>query len=78
MALYVLRCYEEILYSENDETLAQAAQGSCEYTVHRGTQGQAGWGPGQPGPSKWQPCPWQRVGTDDLYHAFQSHSTILL
>jgi len=33
---------------ESDEALAQVAQRSCGCPITGGTQGQVGWGPGQP------------------------------
>ena len=36
------------VYSDGDETLAQAAQRSCGCPIPGGIQGQARWGPGQP------------------------------
>jgi len=37
-----------MLYSEVDEALAQAAQGSCGCPIPGGVQGQVGWGSIQP------------------------------
>jgi len=37
-------------YRESGEVLAQAAQRGCGHSVPGGVQGQAGWGPGPPGP----------------------------
>ena len=39
---------EEILYSESGEAQAQVAHRSCDCSIPGDTQGQAGWGPGQP------------------------------
>jgi len=44
-----IRYSEEILYSEGGKALAQVAQRSCGCPIPGGVQGQAGWGPGQPG-----------------------------
>ena len=43
MQLYVF------LYYESGEVLEQAAHRGCGCPVPGGVQGQAGWGPGQPG-----------------------------
>jgi len=43
-----MRFYDEILYSEGGEALAQAAQRSCGCTITADIQVQIGWGPGQP------------------------------
>jgi len=39
-----MRCKEEILYSEGDEALEQAAQRSCGCPALEVFKGQAGWG----------------------------------
>lgn len=43
-----MNCWEEILYSEAAETLAQVAWGSCRCPIPGSVQVQAEWGPEQP------------------------------
>ena len=43
-----VRCEEEILYSQDGEALAHAAQSNCGCSIPGGVQGHIGWGPGQP------------------------------
>ena len=42
------KCWEEILYAEGGEVLAQAAQRSCGCPISEGIQGQVELGPGLP------------------------------
>ena len=57
-----IRCWEEILYSEGGEALAQF-QRNCGCLMCGGIESQAGWGPGQSNLVSGKPPYGERVGT---------------
>ena len=58
-----MRYWEEILHHEGGQTLEQAAQRSCEYSLAGSVEGQVGWSSEQPGLLEDVPAHGRRVGT---------------
>ena len=51
------------IYNTYIGALEQDVQRGCECPLHRGVQGQAGWGCEQPGLERGVPAYWREVGT---------------
>ena len=62
---------EEIFYSEGSEVLAHATHRSCGCLIPEGTQGQTGWGPGQPELMCGSPAHNMGLELNDLQGPFQ-------